>query len=367
MLCTKAGEAVSDPDSDDRERTMVHGVGFVGSGPGVSALHLPTVARMADRFRVVHIADAGSGRASTLADRVGARSSSGLDELLTDPEVEVVALCSPPAEHAEQLLACVAAGKRAVMCEKPIALTAADAERVIDACRAGGTILVVGTNHLFDPAWGRAKHHLDAGGGPVHSVAVTVSLPPNGRYHELVTEYVGELTSPRRPPAELDAAMQASIVRQLVTGLGIHDLPALRDVVPRLDEVIFARFVPPLGYVIGVRGGETLVTLAATMVPAGAEALWRMSIVTDIDHLDVEFPPAFVHAGSARARVWAADGRYTEYRPDVDDGYLAEWRSLADLLERGRAVEYDHILDDALFAVDLADAAHAAVLVGHGA
>lgn len=343
---------------------MRHGVGVIGAGPGVSALHLPTLARLADRFAVVHVADAGSGRATELAGRTGARASSGVDELLADPEVEVVAICSPPSEHAEQILASIAAGKRAVMCEKPIALTAADAERVIDACRAAGTVLVVGTNHLFDPAWGRAKHHLDAGGGPVHSVAITVALPPNTRYHEVVTEFTGELAAARRPPATMTPQIEASIVRQLVIGLGIHDLPALRDVVPRLDEVVFARFVPPVGYVIGARGGQTLVTLSVAMLPSGADALWRMSIVTDIDRLDVEFPPAFVHAGSARARVWAADGRYTEYHPDPDDGYVAEWRALADLLGGGRAVEYDHLLDDALFAIDLADAAQAAVLAG---
>lgn len=346
---------------------MVHGVGLVGAGPGVSALHLPTLARLADRFAVVHIADSGSGRARVLAERVGARSSTGISDLLADPAVDVVALCTPPSEHAAQVLACVAAGKRAVLCEKPIAFTVAEAQRVVGACRAAGTVLVVGTNHLFDPSWGRAKHHLDAGGGPVHSVAITVALPPNTRYHRLVTEFEGELAPARRPPAELDARTQAAIVRQLVIGLGIHDLPALRDVVPRLDEVAFARFVPPLGYVMGIRGGETLITASAVMVHGGADALWRMSIVTDIDRLDVEFPPAFVHAGSARARVWAADGRFTEYRPDHDDGYLAEWRSLADLLHPGRVLEYDHILDDAVFAADLADAAEAAVLVGQRA
>jgi predicted dehydrogenase len=344
---------------------MVHGVGLVGAGPGVSALHLPTLARLADHFAVVHIADAGSGRARALAERVGARSSAGIHELLEDPAVEVVALCSPPSEHADQVLASVAAGKKAVLCEKPIAFTASESERVVDACRAAGTVLVVGTNHLFDPAWGRAKHHLDAGGGPVHTIAITVALPPNARYHELVTEFDGELAPARRPPAELDLHAEAGIVRQLVIGLGIHDLPALRDVVPRLDGVAFARFVPPLGYVIGIRGGEVLITASVAMLRSGADALWRMSIVTDIDRLDVDFPPAFVHAGSARARVWAADGRYTEYRPDRDDGYLAEWRSLADLLHGGRVVEYDHILDDAVYAAELADAAEAAVLAGH--
>lgn len=345
---------------------MVRGVGIVGAGPGVGALHIPTLARLADRFRVVHVADAGSSRAQDLAALVGARASTGLDELLADPGVEVVAVCSPPAEHATQILASIAAGKTAIFCEKPLAVTEAELAEVLDACRASGARIVVGTNHLFDPAWGRAKHHLDAAGVDIRSVAITVALPPNDRYHGVVTEPGGLAPAPRRPPAEMDARIAASIVRQLVVGLGIHDLPALRDLVPQLDAVGFARFVPPLGYVIGARGGDTLVTLSVAMVAAGADALWRLSIVTETDRLDVDFPPAFVHAGSARARVTTADGRFTEYQPTAEDGYIAEWRALADLLDGSGVVEFDSLEDDARYAIRLADAAEAAVLAGGG-
>lgn len=343
---------------------MVRGVGIVGAGPGSGALHLPTLARLADRFRVVHVTDAGSGRAADLAALVGARASTGIDDLLADPEVEVVALCSPPAEHAAQILASIAAGKRALFCEKPLGVTEAEVAAVIEACRTTGTRIVVGTNHLFDPAWGRAKHHLDAAGVGIRSVAVTVALPPNDRYHAVVTEAGGPPPPPRRPPADLDARIAAAIVRQLVTGLGIHDLPALRDLVPRIDTVGFARFVPPLGYLIGARGEDVLVTLSVAMLPEGADALWRMSIVTETDRLDVDFPPAFVHAGSARARVTSADGRFTEYHPDPDDGYVAEWRALADLLDGVGVVEFDSLEDDARYALALAAAAESAVLAG---
>ncbi|KEP73896.1 dehydrogenase, partial [Microbacterium sp. SUBG005] len=54
-------------------------------GAGVAALHAPTLARVADDFRLVHVSDAGSGRAAVIADRFGARSSTGIDELLADP------------------------------------------------------------------------------------------------------------------------------------------------------------------------------------------------------------------------------------------------------------------------------------------
>ncbi len=343
---------------------MVHGVGIIGSGPGVAALHLPTLARLPEDFAVVHVSDAGSGRSAALAERVGARASTGIADLLADPAVEVVAICSPPAEHAGQILASVAAGAEAIFCEKPLALTAEDAAHAVSACRAAGTVLVVGTNHLFDPTWGRAKHHLDAIGGPIHTVSVTLALPPNGRYHDLVTEIGASVPAVHRAPDLDNPQIAAAVVRQLVIGLAIHDLPALRDIVPHIDEIVYARALAPLGYALGMRAADTLVHLSALMLPEGADALWRMSIDTSLEHLDVEFPPAFVHDGSARARVWGVDGRVIEYRPDAEDGYVAEWRSLATLLEGNRPVEYDSLLDDALYAIGLADAAHAAVLDG---
>lgn len=337
---------------------MPHGVGIVGAGPGVAALHLPTLARLTGDFEVVHVCDAGSGRAVELAQRVGARSSSGIDALLADDRVDVVVIATPPAEHAAQILACVAAGARAILCEKPLATTVDDAEAVITACRAAGTALLVGTNHLYDPAWGRAKHHLLAGNRTVRAISVTLALPPNGRYHDVVTELSAPAAAPGRagPPLEVPH-VAASVVRQLITGLAVHDLPMLRDLAPVIERVVFARAVAPIGYVVGYRASGIPVRLATVMLPDGADALWSLEITTDTDVLTVQFPPAFVRAGSAEVRVNSASGRRTTYPVDADDGYLAEWRALTDLLNGSSVVEYDELLEDARYALTLADAA----------
>lgn len=343
---------------------MTHGVGVIGAGPGVSALHLPTLDWLPESFRVVHVADSGSGRAEALAARSGARSSTGTAELLADPAVDIVAICSPPEHHAAQILDAVAGGARTILCEKPIALTHEDADAVIDACRRASTALVVGTNHLFDPAWGRARHHIAAEQAPVRAVSITVSLPPNGRYHDIVTESLPGAVPARPAPDWTDPDFAAAVVRQLILGLGIHDLPLLRDLAPRVDRVLFARPVAPIGYCVGFVAGDVLVRLTAVMLPSGAEALWRFSVSTARDLVDIEFPPAFVHDGSARARVRHVDGRVSEYPPLPEDGYLAEWRAVAALADGAEAVEYDEMLADAHYAIDLADAAAAAVREG---
>ena len=344
---------------------MRYGVGIIGAGPGVAALHLPTLARLSDAFQVVHIADAGSGRAEQLAARVGARFSTGHSELLADDRVSVVVLCSPPAEHAGQIRAAAAAGKRAVLTEKPLATTVADAEAAVAACRASGTVLMVGTNHLYDPAWGRAKHHLLAGGHVVRAIGVTLALPPNGRYHDVVTELSAPAGSPARGGPDLSVPqIAASVVRQLLTGLAVHDLPMLRDLAPALEEVVFARAVAPLGYTVGYRASGIPVRLSTVMLPEGADAVWRIDITTDTDRVEVRFPPAFVHSGSAVVRVSSAAGIVTTYASDDDDGYLAEWKALAEVLDGSSVAEADEMLDDARYALALADAASALILEG---
>lgn len=343
---------------------MPWSVGILGAGPGVAALHLPVLGGLRDLFHLRHIADGGSGRARELAGRLGARWSAGEADLLADTGVDVVAVCSPPAEHARQILAAVAAGKRAVFCEKPLATSPEEAEAVIAACRAAGTVLLVGTNHLFDAAWGRVRHHLMALEGRIQAISVTLALPPNDRYHGLVAEGGPFQAARRGRPGVEDPAVAAEVLRQLLTGLAVHDLPAVRDIAPGIDEVIYARIAPPIGYLVGYRSGGVLVQLALTMLPEGPDALWRMTVATSHDRVEVNFPPAFVHAGSASTRVRSVDGQWTEYRRDPDDGYVAEWRLLASLLEGVAPVEYDELLADACYALELGYGAAAKVLEG---
>lgn len=343
---------------------MPWGVGVIGAGPGVAALHLPTLERLRDEFTVVHVADHGSGRAEELARRLGAASSTGTSALLADPDVQVLAICSPPGEHARQIREGIAAGVRAILCEKPLATTMEDAREVVDACREAGVILLVATNHFYDEAWDRAKHHLVALQSDVHTISATVALPPNGRYHAAVTELASAGAPARGAPDVADPVVAAQVVRQLVLGLAVHDLPAVRDLAPDFAGVDFAAPVAPIGYTVGFRAGGVRVLLTAVMLPDGPDPVWRLTIGTSTDRVDVEFPPSFVHAGSAAVRVRTGDPRSTTYRRENEDGYVREWRALAALLDGTATMEYHEVLDDAIFAIELADAAAAAILAG---
>ena len=333
------------------------GVGVVGAGPGAWALHIPTIARLPDLFSVVHVSDAGSGEAHDLADALGARSSTGIADLLADPAVDVVAICSPPPAHAAHVRAAVEAGVAGILCEKPIALDADEAVEVVELCRDAGIPLIVGSHHLYDPAWQRAKHHLLTAGGELRRVDVSMSLPPNDRYHAVVTDRRARAAA--RPPAPdwSDPAQAADAVRRLVSGLLVHDFPLLRDLVAGAPVVDFIAPLRPIGVALGWHVGEVALHSAAVLHGPGADALWRLSIITTRERVEIDFPPSFVHGGSARVRVRGDDGAVTDYPREVEDGYEGEWRALAKMIDGTHPVEYQELIADVRYALALAGAA----------
>lgn len=76
--------------------------------------------------------------------------SPSLDDVLADPNVEAVILATPHALHGEQIAAAAAAGKH-IFCEKPLALTKADAEKAVALCRDNGLVLGMGHERRYEP------------------------------------------------------------------------------------------------------------------------------------------------------------------------------------------------------------------------
>jgi predicted dehydrogenase len=81
----------------------------------------------------------------------GFKLVSSFDAALGDRSVQALVLATPHSLHLPQVLAAAAAGKP-VFCEKPLALTLADARRMVDACERAGIVLGVGHNRRWWPA-----------------------------------------------------------------------------------------------------------------------------------------------------------------------------------------------------------------------
>ena len=127
-------------------------VGVIGTGM-IGSLHAGILTRQTSGSRVVAVMDIDQDRAAAVAaDCGGARAFTSADALINDADVDAVLIASPDAFHAQQALACIAAGKP-VLCEKPMATTRLDAERLLDAeMRAGRRLVQVGFMREYDRA-----------------------------------------------------------------------------------------------------------------------------------------------------------------------------------------------------------------------
>jgi len=92
----------------------------------------------------------------------GARATGELSDLLEDPELDAIVLATPVHTHAELAVRVAQAGKHCFV-EKPLATTAADAERAVQAARGAQKILMVGHLLEYHPAVDRLKEVIDAG------------------------------------------------------------------------------------------------------------------------------------------------------------------------------------------------------------
>src|SRR6476620_4186679 len=116
------------------------------------------------RCAVVALCDTDCARAELRARRWAITPTIYKDyaELLADPAVDAVELLTPTYLHAEQIIAALAAGKH-VSCQKPIAVSVAEADRIADAVATARTTFRVTENFLYYPPIVKAKELLDAG------------------------------------------------------------------------------------------------------------------------------------------------------------------------------------------------------------
>jgi phthalate 4,5-cis-dihydrodiol dehydrogenase len=189
---------------DDRSpiRLGIAGLGLAG------ALMLRAAARH-PRIVLCAGADPLPRPRETFAGNFNATTYPDFHELCADPAVEAIYIATPHELHAEQAITALAHGKH-VLVEKPLALSIADCDRVIDAADRAGVHLIVGHTHGFD--------------ANSRSVARLVRSGELGRLGMILSfNYTDFLYRPRRPE-ELDTARGGGIVFNQV----MHQIEIIR-------------------------------------------------------------------------------------------------------------------------------------------
>jgi predicted dehydrogenase len=112
--------------------------------PGIAA---------ADRCEVVAVGSRDAATARAFADELAIpRAHGSYEALLADPEVDAVYIPLPNHLHAPWAIRAAEAGKH-VLCEKPLATTVADAERMAEACERAGVVLMEAFMYRHHPSW----------------------------------------------------------------------------------------------------------------------------------------------------------------------------------------------------------------------
>ena len=134
---------------------------IVGCGT-IAVVHARVLAALPEA-ELVACCDIIPERAATLADSLGApKHTADYDDILADPEIDSVTICTPHYLHAPMIVAAAEAGKH-VLVEKPLAMDSASAAGAVAACRRAGVRLAVCLQNRLNAATVRVKRAIEEG------------------------------------------------------------------------------------------------------------------------------------------------------------------------------------------------------------
>jgi predicted dehydrogenase len=137
-------------------------VAIAGQGRSGWGIHARTIRELPEKFRVVAVADPIESRLEEAEGALGCQGYATFDELLKHDEAELVVVSVPNRLHAEYSQRALAAGKH-VLCEKPFALTAADADATIAAAQKAGKRVIPFQNRRYEPVFRKVREIVESG------------------------------------------------------------------------------------------------------------------------------------------------------------------------------------------------------------
>jgi myo-inositol 2-dehydrogenase/D-chiro-inositol 1-dehydrogenase len=152
-------------------------VGIIGTGR-IGRVHAETLAFRLPETQIAAIADIDREAAQAVAARCGISNVvESSAQIVSDPQIEAVLICSPTPTHADLIVAAATAGKH-IFCEKPIAFDLGQIDCALAAVQAAGVQLQIGFNRRFDANFARVRKAVASGEIGVPSLMHIVSRDP---------------------------------------------------------------------------------------------------------------------------------------------------------------------------------------------
>ncbi|MBN2469773.1 MAG: Gfo/Idh/MocA family oxidoreductase [Anaerolineae bacterium] len=201
--------------------------------PGIERATNSIVAAVASRDR---------DRAAAFAADLGIpRAYGSYEELLQDPDIDAIYNPLPNSHHAEWAIKSAEAGKP-MLCEKPLASDAAEAQTMVDAFAAKGILFAEAFMYRFHPQHQQVKHLIDSGAiGEMNTIQATFSFDISGREDDI------RLKSDLAGGALMDIGCYCVNVMRFITDEEPQDVQAMARMGKEVDEILTGLLAFPSG------------------------------------------------------------------------------------------------------------------------
>ncbi|GIF20639.1 myo-inositol 2-dehydrogenase/D-chiro-inositol 1-dehydrogenase [Actinoplanes tereljensis] len=301
-------------------------VGVIGTGM-IGQDHIRRMTTVLSGVAVTAVSDVDSAVAADVGGRIGATVHATGEDVVADPNVDAVLVCSWGPTHEQYVLAAIAAGKP-VFCEKPLATTQDACLRIVEAEVAYGSRLVqVGYMRRFDFAYRQLKLTLESGeiGSPLmmHCAHRNASVPPFYQKEMAITDTaVHEIDMVRWMFGEEIAAARVLVPRKSRNGGDLQD-PLLLILEMASGVIVDVELSVNIRYGYDIRGeivGEDGTAALGSLSPL--EIRTAKQLVTPVP---ADWRERFLQAYDVELQEWvhalALGGR--PLGPTAWDGYAA--------------------------------------------
>ena len=251
------------------------GVGVVGMG-AISEAYLETLDVLTS-LRLLAVCDVDHERAVMAAERRPGVRPLAVDELLADPEVDVVVNLTPPAHHSSVALAAIAAGK-SVYNEKPLAVTVAEGRELLHAAAIAGVRVGAAPDTVLGRGVQSARHYLDAGViGPPSAAVASFMCPGHESWHPRPDFYYALGGGPLYDMGPYYVTALVTLLGPVMSVVGAGNAPRTTRTIrsgPRAGETIPVEVLTHVaGIVTHESGAVSTITMSFDAVGTRAEPI----------------------------------------------------------------------------------------------
>jgi len=152
-------------------------VGIIGAGR-IGRVHAMSISNLIPEVEIKAVSDVNIEAAKDVCNRHGIPYAySDYHDILNDPEIDAVLICSPTDTHA-QISIEAAEAKKHIFCEKPVDLKVERVKEVMEAVERNNVKIQIGFNRRFDHNFKKVKEIIDSGQlGEIHVVKITSRDP----------------------------------------------------------------------------------------------------------------------------------------------------------------------------------------------